>query len=52
VPLNWQYWIRPGHQLSLAKPDNPKYRRVVELWKKIPVSATRFIGPYISRNLP
>ena len=52
VPLNWQYWIRPGHQLSLARPENPKYGRAVALWKKMPLRATRFIGPYISRNLP
>lgn len=50
--LFYQYWTRPGHTLSLAKPDNPKYKKKVELWKKLPLWATRLAGPYISHNLP
>ena len=52
LALNWQYWIRPGHALSLAKPDNPKFARRVEIWKRMPLGITRLIGPRISRNLP
>jgi serine/alanine adding enzyme len=52
VPLNWQYWIRPGGKLNLAKPDAPEYRRKTEIWKKIPLSVTRIIGPRISCSLP
>jgi len=52
VPLNWQYWIRPGRELNLAKPDAPKYRRKTEIWKKIPLTVTRIIGPHISCSLP
>ena len=52
VQLNWQYWIRPGRKLNLAKPDAPEYRRKTEIWKKIPLSVTRIIGPHISCSLP
>lgn len=52
VQLNWQYWIRPGEQLNLIKPDNPKYQRKTELWKRLPLSLTRFLGPKVSRCLP
>lgn len=52
IPLHYQYWTRPGHKLSLAKPDNPKYKKKVELWKKLPLWMTRLAGPYISRSLP
>jgi len=52
VPLHYQYWVRPGHKLSLANPDNPKYKRRVELWKKLPLRVANLIGPYISRSLP
>lgn len=52
IPLHYQYWTRPGHKLSLAKPDNPKYEKKVEMWKKLPLWMTRLAGPYISRNLP
>jgi len=52
VRLHYQYWTRPGHELSLARPDNPKYRRKVEMWKRLPLWLTRLIGPHVSRNLP
>lgn len=52
VQLNWQYWTRPGEQLNLIKPDNPKYQRKTELWKHLPLSLTRFLGPKVSRCLP
>jgi FemAB-related protein (PEP-CTERM system-associated) len=52
VILHYQYWVRSGHQLSILSPDNPKYRTGVEMWKKLPLWATRLLGPYISRNLP
>lgn len=52
VRLYYQYWVCPGHQLSILSPDNPKYKRRVEIWKRLPLWTTRLIGPYISRSLP
>jgi len=52
VQLYYQYWTRDGYELSLVRPDNPKYRNKVEAWKKLPLFMTRLIGPYISCNLP
>lgn len=52
VDLYYQYWVRPGHRLSVLSPDNPKYKRKVEMWKKLPLWTARLLGPYISRNLP
>ncbi|MHC4205455.1 MAG: FemAB family XrtA/PEP-CTERM system-associated protein [Planctomycetota bacterium] len=52
IPLAYQYWTRPGHDLSIAKPDNPKYAARVETWKKLPLWFTRLAGPYISCGLP
>jgi len=51
APLHYQYWTRPGHDLSLLRPDNPRYKRKVEMWKRIPLWMTRLIGPYVSRDL-
>ncbi len=50
--FHYQYWVQPGHKLSPVKPDNPRYRNKVKIWKKLPLWLTRIIGPYISRNLP
>jgi len=52
INLHYQYWLRPGHQLSVLSPDNPKYKRRIEMWKKLPLWTARLLGPYISRNLP
>jgi FemAB-related protein (PEP-CTERM system-associated) len=51
IPLHYQYWVRPGHTMSVLSPDNPKYQRRIRLWKKLPLWATRLIGPRISRGL-
>ena len=52
IQLHYQYWTRPGHELSLVKPDNPKYRDKIQMWKNLPLWMTRLIGPHISRSLP
>jgi hypothetical protein len=52
INLCWQYWTPHGQEPALARPDDPKYRRKVELWKKMPLWASRVIGPVISQALP
>ena len=52
IQLHYQYWTKPGHELSLAKPDNPKYRNKIQMWKKLPLWMTRLVGPQISCSLP
>jgi lipid II:glycine glycyltransferase (peptidoglycan interpeptide bridge formation enzyme) len=51
VDLNYQYWLAPGQELEIASPDNPRYKRKIEMWKKLPLWLTRILGPVISRNL-
>lgn len=50
-PLSWHYWTESG-ELPEINPDNPKYKLVIAVWKRIPVFITRIIGPLIARNLP
>jgi FemAB-related protein (PEP-CTERM system-associated) len=52
VDMHYQYWVAPGHELSISSPDNPQYRRKVEMWKRLPLWLTRLLGPRISRGLP
>ena len=52
IPLRYQFWVRPGKQLNVLSPNNPKYKRKVEMWKKLPLWLTRLLGPILSRNLP
>jgi FemAB-related protein (PEP-CTERM system-associated) len=48
---HWQSYLRLG-SLEETRPDNPRYGRLVRLWKRLPVSLTRLIGPRIVRGIP
>lgn len=50
-PSVWQYHVRKG-SISDVRPDNPKYRRRIETWKKLPLWLTKWIGPAIVRGIP
>lgn len=50
-PAHWQYHLRSG-SVSDMRPDNPRYQRLVRLWRKLPVPLTRWIGPPIVRGIP
>ena len=50
-PSVWQYHLRRGDVGDL-RPDNPKFQRKIELWKRLPVWLTRIIGPPIIRGVP
>jgi len=47
----WQYYLRQGSASDL-RPDNPKYQRLIKIWKKLPVWVSRMIGPSIARVIP
>jgi len=51
TPLYYQYWTAPGHELSSVRPDNPRYQRLISVWRRLPLSLTRLAGPIISRSL-
>lgn len=50
-PACWQYYLRQG-ATSDVRPDNPKYRLMIQTWKKLPIWLTRLIGPSIARVIP
>jgi FemAB-related protein (PEP-CTERM system-associated) len=50
--LYWHYWMPDDVDLPIINPDNPRYSLAISLWKKLPVSFTKLIGPYIVKNLP
>jgi len=52
IELNWQYWTSSGREPALARPDAPRYAHKVAMWKKLPLWASRVIGPAISPALP
>jgi serine/alanine adding enzyme len=50
-PSVWQYYVRKG-DVTDVRPENPRYRRKIELWKKLPVWITRLVGPTVVRGIP
>jgi FemAB-related protein (PEP-CTERM system-associated) len=50
-PAEWQYYVRRGTAADM-RPDSAGNRRLVRLWRRLPVSLTRLIGPPIVRGIP
>ncbi len=50
-PAVWQYYLRRG-SISDMRPDNPRYRRAIHVWQRLPVALTCLIGPAIVRGIP
>jgi len=52
IHLYWQYWTPDGQEPAFVRPEDPKYRRKVEIWKRMPLWVSRVVGPVISPALP
>lgn len=50
-PTCWRYHLRYG-DITAMRPDSPRYRRRVAVWKKLPVWLTQQMGPLIVRGIP
>lgn len=50
--LYWHYWLGEGGELPSLNPSNPKYALVISVWKRLPVTLTKWLGPLIIKNLP
>lgn len=50
-PTVWQYHVRRG-DIGELRPDDPRNRRKIEAWQKLPVWLTRLAGPAIIRGIP
>jgi FemAB-related protein (PEP-CTERM system-associated) len=50
-PSVWQYHVRRGSAASM-RPDNPRFNRLIQIWRRLPVSLTRLVGPSIVRGIP
>jgi len=50
-PLHYEYYLKDGGEIPEINPMNPKYRLMINTWKKLPLSVANFIGPRVSRSL-
>jgi FemAB-related protein (PEP-CTERM system-associated) len=51
VPHYWYYVSQEEGVVSETNPDNPKYRLMIAIWKKLPVWLTKLIGPSIVKQI-
>jgi FemAB-related protein (PEP-CTERM system-associated) len=49
--LIYQYWLAPGQQIPDVNPLNPKYRLMINIWKRLPLSLASLLGPRLARDL-
>ncbi|HEY8506285.1 MAG TPA: FemAB family XrtA/PEP-CTERM system-associated protein [Gemmataceae bacterium] len=51
TPAGWQHYLRGGKADEL-RPDNPRFERLIRVWRRLPLGVTRWIGPRIVRGIP
>jgi FemAB-related protein (PEP-CTERM system-associated) len=51
-PLYWEYILNKSEDVPELNVDNPKYRRAIEIWKKLPQGVTAVIGPHLAKYIP
>ena len=50
--LHYQFYLNGIDKLPEINPNNPKYHRRIELWKKLPLNITKVLGPHIVKYIP
>jgi len=50
-PLDYEFVLRKAREIPDTSPLNPKYRRAIALWKRLPVALSMRLGPLIAKNL-
>lgn len=50
--LYWHYWLNDSNEMPSLNPTNPKYALIINIWKRLPVALTRWLGPMIVKNIP
>ena len=50
-PLGYQYLLPEGASIPDLSPNNPKYQPLIALWRRLPIAATRILGPPLNASL-
>lgn len=46
--LEYEYWPAPGEGIPEKNPNNPRYRVLIETWKRLPLPVANLIGPLVA----
>ena len=50
-PMQYEYYLVGADDIPNISPTNPKYSLFISMWQKMPLWATKVIGPHIVRNI-
>jgi FemAB-related protein (PEP-CTERM system-associated) len=50
-PIAHQYFLMKRDTLPNLNPTNPRYAKMIEVWRRLPIPVANFISGFISRNL-
>jgi len=50
-PLPYEYYLVGADQVPDVNPNNPKYRLLVNTWRRLPMPLANLIGPPLARSL-
>ncbi len=51
IPLSYEYELINDGQIPEVNPSNPKYKLFIDVWKRLPLSVSKIVGPVVSRGL-
>jgi FemAB-related protein (PEP-CTERM system-associated) len=51
IQHHWYYLLESG-PVPQTNPNNPKYRFLISVWKRLPVWLANIIGPHLVKNIP
>jgi len=51
TPLHYQFHLVRQQELPEINPLNPKYKLMVDTWKKLPLPVANTIGPWVARQI-
>ncbi len=52
APLVYHVALVRSKEMPNVNPNNPKFNRLVELWKRLPLPVANALGPIVARNFP
>jgi len=51
TPLAYEYQLHAAAAMPENNPLNPKFRRFIQLWQRLPLAVANRLGPYIVKHL-
>jgi len=50
-PLHYEYCLYKRDDVPQTNPSNPKFRLLIEVWRRMPIGMANWLGPIVVRGL-